>query len=225
MPLSGGGGQLPLSAFFGSSASSGKRSAKPNASSKRSSSPVREKNKEPARKKRKHKENVTPSGDQILENGTHNLESAPGTSKPRRRHSSSTEAEVEEVDALLELADGVGVNGPPRDALTGPNVDGSDDIIDMTTPKHPHNLNTPPLTPGALDRCEDFASITSLPSPPLTAPDAKRGRKKHNDGDKREDVLALPQIASIDRGNSIAPMDVKNMDKRAYNASQTLNLL
>lgn len=225
MPLSVGGGQLPLSAFFGSSGSSAKRSAKPRVSSKRKGSPVREKTTEPARKKRKQKENVTPSGDQNLENGAHNLESTPGTFKPRRRQSSSTEMEVEEVDALLELADGVGANMSPRDTLIDLSIDGSDDIIDITAPKHPHNLETPPLTPEALDRRQDFASITSLPSPPLTAPDAKRGRKKQNDEDKREDILVLPQVTSIDQGNSIGPEDVKNIDKRAYNASQTLNLL
>ncbi|KAM5534894.1 hypothetical protein V8D89_011449 [Ganoderma adspersum] len=221
MPLSVGGGQLPLSAFFGSESSgpSGKRAAKPKLSSKRKGSPVRQKTTEPARKKRKHKENLTPSGDQNLENGTHNLESAPGTSKPRRRQSSSTEMEVEELDALLDLADGVGVNMSPRDALIGPSVDGSDGIIDITAPKHPHNLDTHTLTPEALDRRQDFASITSLPSPPLTAPDAKRGRKKHDDEDKREDILVLPQVTSIDQGNRIGPVDVKNIDKHPSSSS------
>ncbi len=228
MSLSVGGGQLPLSAFFGSSGSPGpgKRSTKPKVASKRKESPVRGQAAEPAGKKRKQKDNVTPSSDRIFDDATPNLEGAPGTSKARRRQSSSTKTEVEAVDALVELTDGVGANTCAGDALIDLIVDRSDDNIVGSVPKDGHNLETPPLTPEAQARRRDFKSHTSLPSPPLTAPGAKRIRKERDDGgNRREDVSDLPQVNSIDRGTRLGPLDAKDRDNGTYNVHmKTLNV-
>ncbi|KAI1789036.1 hypothetical protein LXA43DRAFT_601610 [Ganoderma leucocontextum] len=212
MPLSVGGGQLPLSAFFGSPGSSVKRSTKSKVASKRKESPIRGQAAEPPKKKRKQKENVTPSSYQSLQNATPQSEGTSGSSKARRRHSSSTEMDVDEVDALVGLPDGVGANIYAGDVLIDLTVDGSDDIIPSSAHKHARSLKTPPPSPEVQDRRRDSSSITSLPSPPLTAPDA-RARKKRDDGEnKQEDVLELPQVDSIDRGTRPGPPDVKNIE-------------
>nr|VWO94742.1 C2H2-type domain-containing protein [Ganoderma boninense] len=213
MPLSVGGGQLPLSAFFTSSGSSGKRSTKPKVASKRKESPVRAQAGQLPRKKRKQKENVTPSGDQIIENATPNLDSPPSASKTRRRQSSNEETESGEVDALMELVDGAEASESATHSLIDLTIDGPD-IIKASAPKHAHNLNTPPLTPDAQSRHRDFNSITSLPSPPLTAPDVKRGRKKRDEeNDDQEDIQELSQVPATDRGTRLGTVKVQNIDK------------
>lgn len=107
--------------------------------------------------------------------------------------------EVEENST--ELAYAPQVNARLGDASIDFAVDRPGEVIAASPSKHAHNLETTPLAPEFQDHCPGFDNITSLPSPPLTAPDVRRVQKKRDDGtNNQEDFLELPQATSLDRG-------------------------
>ncbi|EJF62854.1 hypothetical protein DICSQDRAFT_179560 [Dichomitus squalens LYAD-421 SS1] len=209
MPLSVGGGQLPVSAFFGSSAN---RSAKPQL--KRRHSSPRQQAVPP--KKRKQKENLTPSGSRnighvVAKTTGHDV----GSSQPRPRRSTGTANEVDMGTARVEKEKPTlenGLNGPPSKADSGCAVidltdDRPGDIVPQ--PRPVYRLETPPLTPEGRGRRRDLGSIVSLPSPPLTAHDARKLRKRGNDSEKQEENVQKLPHALVDHDASPGAAGVK----------------
>ena len=152
MPSSVSGGQLPLTAFFGSRSTQSSNQPGQNkgdkSTRKRAGSPTRAKNTQVSFKKRKQKENFDSAGKSAL------------------------------VSRLEECGRSVG----PEDSSTTVHSDSSPEYTQINVHpslKHSTHTDSPPATPERLDRMHRPLAAASLPSPPLTAPSLNRRRKTH----------------------------------------------
>ena len=195
MPPAAGSSQLPLSAFFPSSTS--KRSPRTSIPGKavvpkRKESSVRTLPTEPPRKKRKQKENLTPTKSIVIDDA----EEAEQT-----RHLLAASLPLD------NLVGGDADHGPakPEENEEGRDVNEVEQIIHLGSPtrapaRHTHSLETPPLTPRHADR-SGLRGAGSLPSPPPSAPSNRRvGRIRTG-----EDEISNPvggKLVPLDRDSS-----------------------
>ncbi|KAI0774025.1 hypothetical protein C8Q74DRAFT_1368544 [Fomes fomentarius] len=192
MPLSVGGGQLPISAFFGSSVPSSTRTSKTGNPSrispgKRKDPPAApDQHTEPPKKKAKQKENLAPSKrgsslnfheSEYLEDGTRSQARRSPGGKPTggEKTTGDVAQNSEGGNPLSTVVDDSRTNiawgsSPSNPTHAEPN--------DHQSPLNVlARLDTPPLTPVRIECRRDVLSSNSLPSPPLTAPNSKRPRK------------------------------------------------
>lgn len=191
MPLSVGGGQLPISAFFGSSApSTSRRTGKtdnpmiPPGKRKDPPAATDQHTEPPKKKKAKQKENLTPSKrgsslnkSEYLEDGTSSQARRSPIGKPTGGEKMTVDvAKNSEVDTPLSTV----VDDYHANIAWGssPSIPTHGECNDQQSPLNVlARLDTPPLTPVRIECRRDVLSSNSLPSPPLTAPNNKRPRK------------------------------------------------
>ncbi|TFK92938.1 hypothetical protein K466DRAFT_658858 [Polyporus arcularius HHB13444] len=189
------GGQMPITAYM--SKQSSKRTRKTGsskASQKRRSSPGRNREAEPLKKKRKQKENLTP---QTSLKDVESKPDEPSSSSrprrsPRRRRNSDTEGgtKVQEEDAGEEpvaTLDETPTDMTTRKVVIEPTSSGLDDGpgLEATTTE----MRTRPMTPEHRGHHRGALAANSLPSPPLTASTARRGHKSCRDEERRVEEM------------------------------------
>ena len=177
-----GQSQLPLSAFFGPSSS--RRSAKTKVSPKRKESPIRGRAQEPPSKKRKQKENITPTSSRadvrFGEVRQHGDTTTGGlrTSLDDGGHTSTSKDAGHDVE---------------RELVHSLEGDGEDNC---NPSRQARSLETPPSTPTRTSR-HGLQESASLPSPPLTAPGVKRTKLTHSEG-KNVTVYGHERLPRLD---------------------------
>ncbi|KAI0722207.1 hypothetical protein C8T65DRAFT_134921 [Cerioporus squamosus] len=201
MPLPVRGAQLPITAYLETSGKSSKRAKKTGsfkASPKRESSPGRDREAEPPKKKRKQKENLTP---QTSLQDVESKQDGPSSSSrprrsPRRRGASDPEGGAGDQERggredLVVVLDATGKDMVTRKAVVDLTSTGLDDgpRLEATITES----CTPPLTPQHRGPHRGNLAGGSLPSPPLTVPNVRRLQKSRRDEERRvEEMLDEP---------------------------------
>ena len=182
MPLSIGGGQLPISAFFGTSSSSkrGSKTGNPRISPKRRDPPTHlvDESLEPPKKKLKQKENLTPP--KPRKHSARHVGEVPNPvegsgSRMTTRAARSCSEQLPMSPIVEDTRTNVAL-GCPRIDLTQSD---SDDHAPPTL-QTAASVDGAPLTPKHIARKRDLVAADSLPSPPLTDPHARWQKKTRN---------------------------------------------
>ncbi|RPD66718.1 hypothetical protein L226DRAFT_565510 [Lentinus tigrinus ALCF2SS1-7] len=219
MPLSVGGAQLPISAYFSGAGQSSKHTSKtgsPKVSPKGRGSPGRDQDAGPPKKKRKQKENLTP------QTTLKDVESRPdeGAGSSRLRHSPR---QRRNSDLKTSTRDPKNHGGEEPVIILNDTAPDEQDIIDLTSTEldnvlrlettDTRRLQTPPITPQHSGQHRRGAlAVDSLPSPPLTAPDARRLTQLRRDEERHVEEM-LEELDDVQDDGVIPAPSTKQVEK------------